>query len=381
MNIDRHNYEEFFLLYIDNELNIAERRQVDLFVKENPDLEEELLMLKQSKLIPDESIIFTAKDSLMKQEDSAVINLNNYEEWFVLYLDDELTPPQKKSVEQFIAANPAFEKEFSLFTQTKLDPVLISLPGKESLYRKEEKTPVIAMKWWRIAVAAVLVIAAGIGTYTIITNNRIKPGSETAKNNSSVKKNINTPASIKDQSQQKDPLNQNVDQKSLERNIAEAGNKEPKTIVQKKKQIKTANNNDLVKRNSIKQKEQAEKKPGNNLPVPLNDQHSLAENNVNKLQVEKKVITSSIETQSPDALAFNEKPKPKGFNIGDVTKKNIDPPIVTDKVEPIYASNTENKSLRGFFRKATRIIERTTKVNPANDDNKVLIGGVAINLK
>src|SRR4051812_10014625 len=126
MNIDRHNYEELFLLYIDNELNIAERKQVDLFVKENPDLEEELLMLKQSKLIPDESIIFNAKDLLMKEENSSGVNLNNYEEWFVLYLDDELTPPQKKSVEQFIATNPALEKEFSLFTQTKLDPAFIS---------------------------------------------------------------------------------------------------------------------------------------------------------------------------------------------------------------------------------------------------------------
>lgn len=46
-----------------------------------------------------------------------------------------------------------------------------------------------------------------------------------------------------------------------------------------------------------------------------------------------------------------------------------------------YASNTENKRFRGFFRKAARIIERTTNINPANDDNKVLIGGVAINLK
>ena len=40
MKVDRHNYEEFFLLYIDNELSVDQKKQVDLFVQENADLEE-----------------------------------------------------------------------------------------------------------------------------------------------------------------------------------------------------------------------------------------------------------------------------------------------------------------------------------------------------
>ncbi len=47
MIINRHNYEEFFLLYIDNELDGGQQTAVEKFVEQNPDLGKELEMLKQ----------------------------------------------------------------------------------------------------------------------------------------------------------------------------------------------------------------------------------------------------------------------------------------------------------------------------------------------
>ena len=49
MQINRHNYEEYFILYMDNELGSTERRMVEDFVKLHPDLQEELDMLLQSR--------------------------------------------------------------------------------------------------------------------------------------------------------------------------------------------------------------------------------------------------------------------------------------------------------------------------------------------
>ena len=74
MNINRYNYEEFFLLYVDNELTKEERADVEAFVQENPDLEEELLMLKQSSLRPDLTVKFPGKSSLMKAEAAGLVN-------------------------------------------------------------------------------------------------------------------------------------------------------------------------------------------------------------------------------------------------------------------------------------------------------------------
>src|SRR5690349_19664250 len=99
MNINRYNYEEFFLLYVDNELTKAEREEVEAFVHDNPDLEEELVMFRQSKLRPDASIHFTGKESLLKPESASIVNETNYEEFFLLYVDGELNAVERREVE------------------------------------------------------------------------------------------------------------------------------------------------------------------------------------------------------------------------------------------------------------------------------------------
>jgi hypothetical protein len=67
MKINLQNYESYFLSYIDNELSLADKIEVEQFIKENPGYENEFASLKQTVLAVD-NIIFENKSSLYRLE-------------------------------------------------------------------------------------------------------------------------------------------------------------------------------------------------------------------------------------------------------------------------------------------------------------------------
>lgn len=170
MVINRNNYEEYFLLYIDEELSASERQLVELFVQQNADLAGELELLLCTKLDGDSTII-TDKSSLYRHSGSK-IDEANYEEMFLLYIDDELTEANRKEVEIFLSQNPGKQQIFKALKQTKLIPEEIVFTNKELLY-KRKKTAVLLISWLRVAVAAVF-IGLLIGTWSLWTPTKVK---------------------------------------------------------------------------------------------------------------------------------------------------------------------------------------------------------------
>src|SRR5437016_1280576 len=113
MNINRHNYEEFFLLYVDNELSATERNAVELFVQQNPDLGKELQLLKQT-IVPCDEFIFDEKQSLLKDGSLAL------QEQLLLFADNELTPGETDRVAALLATDKAAAAEWNILQRTKL---------------------------------------------------------------------------------------------------------------------------------------------------------------------------------------------------------------------------------------------------------------------
>ncbi|WP_290794576.1 hypothetical protein [Flavihumibacter sp. UBA7668] len=166
MNINRNNYEVFFLLYVDQELNEAEKLEVEEFLRSNPDLQVEMDMLS-SVVLPQETptAVFPDKSRLFRTEDTnSLVNISNHESFFVQYTDDELNNEEKAATEQFVYTNPEFQAEFELIQKTKLRPDTgIVFPDKDLLYRKEESRvrPMFPV-WARYAAAALLVLSLGV---------------------------------------------------------------------------------------------------------------------------------------------------------------------------------------------------------------------------
>ena len=65
--INESNYETFLLRSVDNDLSEDESKALNTFLKKNPPLQKELEAFSNTKLIPDSSIIFSAKSKLKKK--------------------------------------------------------------------------------------------------------------------------------------------------------------------------------------------------------------------------------------------------------------------------------------------------------------------------
>lgn len=381
MNINRHNYEEFFILYMDKELSSEDRRMVEDFVQHHPDLKEELELLMQYKLVLDELVVFENKETLIKGD--AIINVANYEEYFLSYIDDELTTAQKAAVEKFVADNPVAAKELTLLQKSKLQPEDIVFANKESLYRREEKIRRLPVKWLRAA-AAVLILALGLTTFLVLNK----------KSATEVGPIVKTPGT-----EQNNPVVNTVEQPSKETLVADVNEKQD-TAVENLKE------NNIIQQAVVPTKKEDAKNMAvtNAIVTPKNlpaNQHLIPSK-----KEEQALITAIV-----PPVTNNNLPQPisnpnfskndaannaiANVNIPKEIKKveALTNPVVTTKstqpsnysnasfIEEESQQNEKKNKLRGFFRKITRTLEKRTNIDATDDDGKLLIAGLAIKLK
>lgn len=155
MELNINNYEEYFLLYADNELSVEEMRRVEDFVRNNPVLKEEFESILKTILTSDTTIEFEDKTILFKRVSSFDARTN--EENLVLYHDNELSKVEEEMVERLVREDGSLKKEFDLIKRARIEAdETIIFPGKQSLYKKEKDDRVIPI-WWRWAAAALLI--------------------------------------------------------------------------------------------------------------------------------------------------------------------------------------------------------------------------------
>lgn len=68
MDINRENYESWFLYYVEGSLSAGQISQVHQFIEQNPDLERELLSWQETVIQPDLSMVYHDKEDLKKRQ-------------------------------------------------------------------------------------------------------------------------------------------------------------------------------------------------------------------------------------------------------------------------------------------------------------------------
>ena len=367
MKINRHNYETFFLLYADNELSAEERKIVDGFVQDNPDLKPELESIIET-ILPTEDIVFPAAGNLYREE----ITLDQLQEDLLMHLDDELDETAKKEVEFKIKTDGQVEKEWKLWQQTKLDSRdKIIFSDKQRLYRYE-KRGVVQMRMYRMAAAAVLLIGM-FTAISVITNDKPQDNSvaKTGKNNAVENRGVGniatnpvdkTPVATADEQAEaannsvagvipvKDNSRLNV---SSAKNTQDSNNSNFAAVQPQKKEtvlenINNSNSNELA-----------------NQPVLNNKREGVVY--LNQAPGELAVTSPGDKVSAPvRTLTDYETELPKADNYARTAALTDGETESGNKIFYMSEETVNRSKVGGFLRKVKRVIERNTSINTGN---------------
>jgi len=72
------NYEAYIISYVDGELNAAELQELEAFMNLHPELRSEMTAYENTRLLPDNSVVYTNKETLLKQAPKRSISLSRW---------------------------------------------------------------------------------------------------------------------------------------------------------------------------------------------------------------------------------------------------------------------------------------------------------------
>jgi hypothetical protein len=325
--ITRDNYEEFFLLYIDNELSVADREAVERFIAHHPDLQKEWKALLHCRLLPEEEFVYPDKDMLYMTTAT--------EE------HDDL---------------PRFSPDLS-----------IVFPDKASLYKEEKDKRIIWLPWMRVSAAAatigivaLLVLLAGrhmnpsSTSQPLVKNNKnippVTPAATTALYSSGTRDAVGTKPGIQPKTDKPVLSGRKEKKKSL-----------PRQDVQEDTSVERPDNKDLVQQTEPRD------------PVPAKTADITA----------TKVAVTTASIHSSNAVAALQSGIPReesSFATQALQHENENHDPENNILVSAESSAPGKGKLRGLLRKVTRTFGKTAD---RDDDGQreVLIGAFQIALK
>jgi len=155
MKINRDNYELFFINYFDGILKPSEVDELMLFLKNNPDMEDEFLNFGNINLPGKEEVSFDNKNKLKKSvSDKSTINHKNIDEFLVAYIENDLTYNDVDRLELFLKENPNYKNDLEIYQKTIITPDLKVVFNDKKLLKKKVLAKEYKIKYFYYTVAA-----------------------------------------------------------------------------------------------------------------------------------------------------------------------------------------------------------------------------------
>jgi hypothetical protein len=165
MRIDKNNYEQYLVDYLDGKLTPLEVSQVLLFLELHPAIKAEFEGIEKISIKEQEPVTFDT--SSLKKPGYAEVK-GDYENMLVAEVEGDLTVEEQILLKQAKRLYPELEKASALFASTLLTPEHIIFENKKSL-KKRIVVPLYRQTW--IRVAAILLIVALGGVLWLGTHN------------------------------------------------------------------------------------------------------------------------------------------------------------------------------------------------------------------
>jgi hypothetical protein len=367
--INKDNYEEYFLLYVDNELTAVEKMEVDSFIEKNPGLKMELQMFLGTRLELEE-VKMEDLEELYRHSGQGLISQESFEEFQLLSIDNELNEDEEKAIEKYNGTHAEAAANFEWLKKTKLPVEHIAFPNKHSLYRAEKKTATtISIQWFRYAAAAVLLLA---GLFWL--NNK-EEGISAVIDRPVAR--VETPAETKNADSSKtgtvigESNNKVIIEKTAETNAEEQTKNI--TIAVTETTANPSTETELKQPKALQQKTVSKNKKLTGVDL---QQIAAVEKNETKIRTEdllSQQTTESMTTPVPfvqPAVAMDVKTNYAAEALNGEHRGELS--------ESIQEENRQRKGLRGIVRKANRIYNKVT--NPDIDKPLVKVANFEIGL-
>lgn len=153
MEINKNNYEAYFLDSIEGNLSASLQKELDLFLIQNPELQAELEDFEMIELETE----FVSNDSLkagLIREESTGLTEQDY--LLISEVEGTSTAVEKEKLSAILLSNPSLKNDLIAYQKTKLlNQEQVIFPNKSALIRKEGKV----IYFFRYAAAAAAILA------------------------------------------------------------------------------------------------------------------------------------------------------------------------------------------------------------------------------